>query len=82
MLYLHEATVHVRGRFPVDMLRYDSCFPATAEDASAITDSVRERPRGTGRVRLQAFSKNKIHWTPARWKSFCAEIVASSARKA
>jgi hypothetical protein len=26
-----------RGRFPVDMLRYDACWPASSEDAGKIT---------------------------------------------
>jgi len=81
MLYLHEATVEVHVRFPVDMLRYDSCFPATTEDAVAITKAIMG-PRLVTHVRLQAFSQNKTHWTPERWKSFGIEIIETSVRKA
>ncbi len=28
-MHLHKAEIRVTGRFPLDMLRYDSCFPYT-----------------------------------------------------
>lgn len=30
------------GRFPIDMLRYDACWPASSEDARKITESIVE----------------------------------------
>ena len=54
MLYEHEATVEVRGAFPVDMLRYDRCHPASGEDAHAIAQSLAQHPREPYRVVLKA----------------------------
>ncbi len=81
MLYLHEATAEVHGRFPVDMLCYESCFPATAEDAAAIVKCM-WHVSGVLRVKLQAFSKNKQHWTPERWANFGVHLVEGASRKA
>ena len=36
MIYTHEFEVTGRGHFPIDMLRYDRCFPADAESSAAI----------------------------------------------
>ncbi len=82
MLYEHEATVEVRGAFPVDMLRYDSCHPASGEDAHAIAQSLAQHPREPYRVVLKALSRSKTHWTPERWRSFGAVVTKTVARKA
>lgn len=38
--------VRQRGKlgFPLDMLRYDSCYPATSEDATRIGMTLRREP--------------------------------------
>ena len=82
MLYEHEATVEVRGAFPVDMLRYDRCHPASGEDAHAIAQSLAQHPHEPYRVVLKALSRSREHWTKARWRSFGAEIVKTVTRKA
>ena len=81
MLYEHEATVEVRGAFPVDMLRYDRCYPASEEDAKAIAQSLAERGREPYRVELKALSLSREHWTRARWRSFGAVVVKTVTRK-
>ncbi len=81
MLYLHEATVEISGQFPLDMLRYDSCFPATSEDVAEIANSFIGCCPGHRRVRLHALSRDKAHWTPERWESFHAKIITTITRK-
>lgn len=63
--WLHHATVRGSGIFPVDMLRYDSCYPASQEDASKLLDDdYRE-------IRISRTSELKgSTFTVARWQSF------------
>ncbi len=66
--YLNTATFTGKGYFPTDMLRYDCCWPATTEDAVAMTRSpdnfdMDEEYSVTVKTRLPGF-------TTARWASF------------
>jgi hypothetical protein len=81
VLYEHEATVEVNGAFPVDMLRYDRCYPASEEDAKAIAQSLARPRREPHRVTVKALSPSREHWTRARWRSFGALIVKTVAQK-
>ena len=57
--------------FPLDMLRYDSCFPADEDAAAAIGYSVHDRVKERLDIKLR-----KLHvgedplLTPDRWSSF------------
>lgn len=72
-LHRHTFTVEGSGRFPIDMLRYDSCYPASQADVSAITND-----GGPGQARLEprrvelAHTDTRKRWTPTsgRWESF------------
>ena len=81
VLYEHEATVEVNGAFPVDMLRYDRCYPASEEDAKAIAQSLAGTEREPYRVTVKALSPSREHWTKARWRSFGAVVVKTVTRK-
>ena len=63
--YKMQVTVTGNGTFPVDMLRYDRCCPATEKDSHAIERS------GERTITLERFSKI-ARMTPevGRWKSF------------
>lgn len=63
------------GPFPVDMLRYDQCFPCTeADDSKAIDLSFRPRgQRGPYRVRLVTISRTAP--TTGRWDSFGFKVT-------
>lgn len=65
-LYVMRFTVTGKGRFPLDMLRYDSCFPATQGDVCNLTP----RDRQPRTVTLEHRGANK-DWKPtaARWQS-------------
>ena len=70
-----EHTIEVWGRlpFPLDMLRYDNCVPATGEDAVRIEDSLAYRtPIGVDNpIRLKCYHPT-LRWEPTfgRWESF------------
>ncbi len=57
-----------RGAFPIDMLRYDSCVPATESDSYRIAGPEDEERR----IRLRTFSENVRDNGPTlgRWQSF------------
>lgn len=70
-LYFHYVKVTGTGDFPVDMLRYDACYPRTTEDALKIlggyTFAFGER-RTVELVRVSDSRSNGF--TPGRWASF------------
>ena len=72
----------VFATFPVDMLRYDGCYPARAEDAAEISISARrDNLDSRAKVRLIALGRSKS-WRPtmARWDSFGWQVDAASIR--
>jgi hypothetical protein len=76
-------TVEGTYPFPVDMLRYDACFPATSDDAvelGASCDFNRRRASSSigedkkrRRVKLATNLQNKP--TVGRWESFGWRVV-------
>ena len=77
---LEEISFTVEGSypFPLDMLRYDSCWPATSVDARAIEESVAlEGSRGAVTVNLHCYRDRKYQATATkdRWHSFSWEVT-------
>ena len=74
-------TVRGRGAFPLDMLRYDSCWPARGIDVEKITpryETAEERDEMSWReVTLMTYGdrKNFSPVTAARWASFNWKVV-------
>ncbi len=65
------------GQFPLDMLRYDACFPYTGEDASLLDwQNMGEFRREVRAVNLVHYS-DSARWEPtvARWESFTWRVV-------
>jgi hypothetical protein len=58
-----------RGRFPVDMLRYDACWPASSEDATKITRLISD-PEDTENEIALTVAPGYGPPTVARWNSF------------
>lgn len=61
--------------FPIDMLRYDQCFPVSGEDVAKIersnTPTLTDKQEDCSDIRLGKFSEKKDGgWTPERWESF------------
>lgn len=57
------------GHFPLDMLRYDCCWPATSIDASVI-ERMGDLPHGERDVPIGLTTASKNAPTVGRWKSF------------
>jgi len=65
-------TVEGLGEFPLDMLRYDRCFPRTGMDCDSITYKGERR-----QVTLVALNRDSYLWKPTygRWESFGWNVV-------
>ena len=64
-----------RGPFPLDMLRYDQCCPATSEDAGAIHYSGLDRASRDKRV-VTLNSMRRVAPTFGRWESFGWTVIS------
>ncbi len=76
-LYRHVAKVSLGGyAFPIDMLRYDDCWPFTADDAREIESSLEGgKPTDQHVVFVETRTLSKLEpWTVSRWISFGADI--------
>jgi hypothetical protein len=57
------------SQFPIDMLRYDSCWPAQECDSNAITRSL-SSVLSVQHAQPVYVASNKPHLTVERWRSF------------
>lgn len=74
MLY-QTFKVTFRGHFPLDMLRYDMCFPDSEEDVAIIYDSIAISPLKGTTVTLARWVRGKKELPTAdRWESFLAKV--------
>jgi hypothetical protein len=73
-IHFVEFTVSGFGQFPIDMLRYDRCFPADERESGQIMNTFTRRIR-TWEIRLSAYASNKA-WMPCkgRWESFGCQV--------
>lgn len=77
-MIIQRATVSGSGAFPLDMLRYDSCYPATQADVAMIMPIT--FPGGcryivVERVQLAGYESP---WTKERWASFGWKLTEDS----
>lgn len=74
---LHRFVVRGSWPFPVDMLRYDQCYPAT-ETASAELANLSSRATGMGNVAIELESRQERSWKPMyrRWESRCWHVIS------
>ncbi len=74
------AMVSGSGNFPLDMLRYDSCCPATEEDSYLIGNSFNNYDYNwtvcVKKILLEPLSKKDLHtcFTEGRWQSFGCKV--------
>ena len=66
---LYTFTVTGRGRFPMDMLRYDCAYPAGSGDGIEIAYTL-DRSVGSGDTWHTVQLNSHKSPTPARWASF------------
>lgn len=64
-------TVEGAGEFPIDMLRYDYCWPKQSKDSTAINASFQRQPH----VRRQVTLATNGYVTTERWESFGWKVV-------
>ena len=64
------AKITGRGEFPIDMLRYDRCHPASSEDCDKIARSF----TGFGEWTVTVAKDSRRSWTVARWSSFGVKL--------
>lgn len=77
------AKVTGRGEFPIDMLRYDLCSPATEEDSNLIRRTINNHDHNNWaifikRPLLERRAKKDVIFTVGRWQSFGCKIVEVS----
>jgi hypothetical protein len=67
--------------FPIDMLRFDGCFPRDEISSNDITSSITQRNGSEKIIRLVKVHSNRL-WTPTegRWNSFDWRVVSESIR--
>ncbi len=71
----YQFQVEGAGQFPFDMLRYDSCHPATESDAAALEHHRKERRKVT---LLATAPDAKNAPSNGRWRSFMWTVVDGS----
>lgn len=74
MIVLHKFKVQGRGHFPIDMLRYDSCFPYSGTDSGEIQSRLERRP-AEGVIELGAYHNKNWKPTTGRWDSFLWKVI-------
>lgn len=71
-LYVFE--VEGTGSFPIDMLRYDSCWPKS-EGSDSLEVESSFRPRKAGNIRRRVTLIGLSEPTGARWASFGWKVL-------
>ncbi|KKM57648.1 hypothetical protein LCGC14_1550590 [marine sediment metagenome] len=69
MVFEHEITVVCKGRFPLSVLREETCFPDRMEDSAIIEASIMGHTPGEFEVQLRAFSTRQRHWDFSVWRA-------------
>ena len=73
--YSTTFTVRGSGAFPIDMLRYDACFPASERGDWGDWDWA----DGSRDIKLRKVHDGKNpHLTPRRWESFTWKLLPES----
>ena len=75
--YISKLTVRVSGIGGViDMMRYDSCYPATEEDSRKLERIANHTDSGEDRfVDFIRAGRNKLGPTVRRWASFNCKVL-------
>ena len=68
----YYAKITGRGYFPIDMLRRDSCSPASEVDSGVISETFKKHTNWT--VFVKCRTESKTPWTVGRWESFGCKI--------
>lgn len=75
-LYRHSIRVKGRMAFPIDMLRYDACYPQASVDVEEINISQDRSITRYFEVTLEKQATTIANvWTKERWLSFGYETI-------
>jgi hypothetical protein len=76
MMVTHSFKVVGTGRFPLDMLRRDQCFPSTEDDAERA-----EHTKAMRIVSLTTYRERDLFMpTVGRWESFGWKVIEIDSR--
>lgn len=65
---LYTYAVEGRGHFPIDMLRYDMCWPDSEEDANTLYESTLKVAIPRCKIQLSGFRPPTIdRWISLKW---------------
>jgi hypothetical protein len=71
LIFYHKFKVQGSGSFPVDMLRYNACYPADTEDAIEMLADHRDEDYNKPRtITLSTLAHKGWEPTNGRWESF------------
>lgn len=75
--YHHDATIQGTVPFPIDMLRYDECWPADESAAGKIADSIADpgKPWAITVQKVSTAKDSRTAWTVDRWESFQVKMT-------
>jgi hypothetical protein len=73
---VYHYSVEGKGHFPLDMLRYDGCWPTHSDDVAAIGSSFLRDRRVPETAPFQVSLTGYRPPTEARWRSFGWTLVA------
>ena len=81
--------VHGAAAFPIDMLRYDGCYPASGKDSARLEDSLRRSSSTSSSkpITLEHIGEGRgafVAWNPTngRWESFGWHVDPASIESA
>jgi len=74
----HRLEVSGTGRFPVDMLRYDACYPASSKDVEKLCATLYGDRPPRGPWTIEVASQVTAPWALERWTSFGCKMVEKS----
>ncbi len=78
MVKYHRFEVEGQGAFPVDMLRYDSCWPDSTDDALKISAHRADGKECVERRRVTLVTVERLNCVvDGRWQSFNWRVVKS-----
>ena len=80
-MVIQKAVFEGFGDFPVDMLRYDRCHPATERDSALAGGTVTlSRCLTKRQVTVSRLAEKGRKWTIDRWKSFGWQLLSEENR--
>lgn len=83
MKNFHKFTVAGHGQFPMDMLRYDSCFPHSPDDVRGLESPTPGTAGSRAPREVTLIHHDHRSWLPTegRWNSFGWRVLSHEVAK-